>query len=186
MSENLTLQIIMSCLGGLALFVSELLPFIKSVESNGLVHLLIAHAEKLIKPKVPGSITEQTPLLNDHGCDDTIIPINENVGVKQNKENGDGNGNGNLDIKLDNLSVGLTNISNMLCSCVSDFQNARQLKLQPSELYELNYIINYIKVNYVKKTFRIKYLSRANKQLLIAQGYIVDYDSHEDTNVIKW
>ena len=51
MSENLTLQIIMSCLGGLALFASELLPFIKSVESNGLMHLLISHAEKLIKPK---------------------------------------------------------------------------------------------------------------------------------------
>jgi vacuolar-type H+-ATPase subunit I/STV1 len=91
-----------------------------------------------------------------------------------------------LSNQLDSLNVNIKNISYTLNGYINEAQNSRQLKLQSIELYELNYIINYIKVNYPKKMFQTRFLSKTNKQLLISQGYVVDYDSQNDTNTIKW
>ena len=45
---------------------------------------------------------------------------------------------------LDSLNVNIKNISYTLNSYINEAQNSRQLKLQSIELYELNYIINYM------------------------------------------
>lgn len=78
-------------------------------------------------------------------------------------------------------------LNSTITKCTANIlDNSGKLTLQPSELYELNYIINYIKVNFPKKSYKTSFLSMSNKMLLISQGYIVDYDCESDIHVIKW
>lgn len=184
--EDYTNQIVMSVIGGLIIIVSEILPFVKSVKSNGLLELLVNTTKTLLK-KARNDETE--PLLNHQDIESNL----EN-NVENNLENTtERRGrfsirtiDDSINMRLDSLNSGINTISYTLNSYIQEAQNSRQLKLQPIEMYELNYIINYIKVNYPKKMFQIKFLSKSNKQLLISQGYIIDYDSQNDTHTIKW
>lgn len=180
--NDFTPQIVLSVIGGSVILISEVLPFIKTVKSNGILQLLVNTCKtvynkrlnnNLNEPDLESGLEENEPLLR--------APINLSNHSSNTRQQYN-----SLEIKIDDLNSNLHNISANLHSCISDIQTSRQLKLQPIELYELNYIINYIKVNYPKKTFQTKYLSKSNKQLLISQGYIVDYDSHTDVHVIKW
>lgn len=178
-ANDYTLQITMSVLGGIFLLISEILPFIKSVKSNGLLELIVNFTRHLIK-KTHNINEDEESLLNDdydeNQPDNSFrVRVNNNV-----------NNNAELSTKIDSLNTSVMNISYALNNYMNEAQNSRQLKLQSVELYELNYIINYIKVNYPKKTFQTRFLSKSNKQLLISQGYIVDYDSQNDTYIIKW
>jgi hypothetical protein len=173
-TNDYTIQIVTSVFGGIILIVSEILPFIKSVNSNGLLELLVNTSKSFLKNNNRNITTnndEHEPLIND--IENSIDKTPDNPLSRQ------------LD-SLDSLNVNIKNISYTLNSYINEAQNSRQLKLQSIELYELNYIINYIKVNYPKKMFQTRFLSKTNKQLLISQGYIVDYDSQNDTNTIKW
>lgn len=172
--NDYTIQIVMSVFGGMILIVSEILPFINSVKSNGLLELLVNTSKSFLKNNINYSgieNNEHEPLLND---------IENHISISNNIQDT------LLSRQLDSLNVNINNISYTLNSYINEAQNSRQLKLQSVELYELNYIINYIKVNYPKKMFQTRFLSKTNKQLLISQGYVVDYDSQNDTNTIKW
>ena len=180
-SNDYTIQIVMSVFGGMILIVSEILPFIKSVKSNGLLELLLNTSKSFLKNNSNYSSiinNEHEPLMNDIENHISIRDITNDItdNITDNP----------ISLQLDSLNVNIKNISYTLNSYISEAQNSRQLKLQTVELYELNYIINYIKVNYPKKMFQTRFLSKTNKQLLISQGYIVDYDSQNDTNTIKW
>lgn len=164
---------IISVLGSLFIIVSEALPFIKPVKSNGIIHLMFNTIKQMVDKNLQNA--ERAPLLGagnpyiHNSIDETNINSEEIL------------------VKIDNLSNILSSTLNTISNTLSlDIQNSRQLKLQQSDLYELNYIINYIKVNYPKKMYMTRFLSKTNKQLLISQGYIVDYDSQNDTNTIKW
>ena len=190
--EDYTAQIVMSVLGGLIIVVSEILPFIKSVKSNGLLELLVNTSKSFLKKS---NNEENEPLINDleNGIDNDV-----NNGINNSVNNGVNNrvqqrgrfANREVDEsltgRLDTLASSVNTISYALNNYMHEAQNSRQLKLQSIELYELNYIINYIKVNYPKKMFQTRFLSKSNKQLLISQGYVVDYDSQNDTHTIKW
>jgi hypothetical protein len=176
-ANDYTVQITMSILGGLFFLISEILPFIKSVKSNGLLELIINVSRQLFKKSYNINEDEESLLDNDNDNDENRdtsfrIRVNENTSTLSNK--------------IDSLNTSVMNISYALNTYMNEAQNSRQLKLQSVELYELNYIINYIKVNYPKKTFQTRFLSKSNKQLLISQGYMVDYDSQNDTYIIKW
>ena len=165
-----TMQIILSIIGGCIFITSEILPFIKNIKANGLLELLINTGQQFLnKNKLPENETE--PLLNSNSNSEL------NINIPYSDE---------LKTILNTLNNNITNMSCNLNTYINDFQNSRQLKLQSIDLYELNYIINYIKVNYPKKSFQTRFLSKINKQLLISQGYIVDYDSQNDTHIIKW
>lgn len=182
-ANDYTIQITMSVLGGLILLISEILPFIKSVKSNGLLELIINVTRQVFK-KTYNINEDEESLLNGHDNGDNNEDNNERndyFRVNNNTVN-----NTSLSVKIDSLNTSVMNISYALNNYMNEAQNSRQLKLQSVELYELNYIINYIKVNYPKKTFQTRFLSKSNKQLLISQGYIVDYDSQNDTYIIKW
>jgi hypothetical protein len=169
--NDYTIQIVMSVLGGMILIASEILPFIKSIKSNGLLELLVNTSKLFLKNNSNNSSNEEEPLLHDI---ENRISISDNIL------------DDSLSSQLDLLNVNIKNISYTLNGYINEAQNSRQLKLQTIELYELNYIINYIKVNYPKKMFQTRFLSKTNKQLLISQGYVVDYDSQNDTTTIKW
>jgi hypothetical protein len=166
-------QIIISVLGGiiLILIVSEILPFIKNIKSNGLIELLVNIWESY------KNIEENEPLINDleNIIDNRTEQHNSVIELQP-----------QLSEQLDSLNIAVNNITHTLNNYINEAQHSRQLKLQSIELYELNYIINYIKVNYPKKMFQTRFLSKTNKQLLISQGYVVDYDSQNDTHTIKW
>ena len=83
----------------------------------------------------------------------------------------------------ENNNNNVNNIENIL----SDYLIQKsQVKLQCSGLYELNFIINYIKTNYLKKNLQMKYLQKSSKDMLLSQGYIIEYDSLHDISIIKW
>lgn len=169
--NDFTTQIVMSVFGGIVLVISEILPFVKSINSNGLLELLVNASKSFLKPKINNNSSilnhESEPLLND---------IENSTDIHE----------FSLSSQLNSLNQNINNISYTLNNFIHEAQNSKQLKLQSIELYELNYIINYIKVNYPKKIFQIRFLSKANKQLLISQGYVVDYDSQNDSHTIKW
>lgn len=186
-TNDYTIQIVMSVFGGIILVISEILPFIKSIKSNGLLELIINISKKLLTKNNQIRLLdeEQQPLFSNQQNNHLNLrsPI-ENI---NNINNIDNIQEGNFLLnKIDTLNTSINNISYTLNSYINEAQNSRQLKLQSIELYELNYIINYIKVNYPKKMFQTKFLSKINKQLLVSQGYIIDYDSQNDTHTIKW
>jgi hypothetical protein len=185
-TNDYTVQIVMSIFAGLIIVTSEILPFIKSVKSNGLLELIIQMSIKLLTKNNQILLLdeEQAPLFLNNEFN--TLPNNQ-LHVRIPIENTEIIHDSNLLLnKIDTLNTGINNISYTLNSYINEAQNSRQLKLQSIELYELNYIINYIKVNYPKKMFQTKFLSKINKQLLISQGYIIDYDSQCDTYTIKW
>jgi hypothetical protein len=175
--DDYTAQIVMSVLGGLIILVSEILPFIKSIKSNGLIELLVNTSKSFLKKSDDNDNNEENEPLIENDIERGIQQRGR-FSVREISEP--------VSSQLDALTISVNNISHTLNNYIHEAQNARQLKLQPIELYELNYIINYIKVNYQKKMFQTRFLSKSNKQLLISQGYVVDYDSQNDTHTIKW
>ena len=189
-------QLIFSIISSLCLIISEILPFITKFDSNGLLQLLLNISKNIGK----GNNEERLPLLNDntnylHDNNNNInnnneIAVNDDgFGIKNNLMNQNetpDNQTSCLINKLDTLNSNVNNITTTLNYYITEAQNARQLKLQPMEFYELNYIINFIKVNYHKKMYQTKFLSKINKQLLISQGYIIDYDYQNDMHTVKW
>jgi hypothetical protein len=182
-------ELLLSVISSICLIISEILPFIKKYDSNGLLHLLLNMSKSLSKNE------ERLPLLNENGNSNyNGVDINENINnnnINENLNEGINEGSNKVDTnnlinKLDVLNSNINNITNTLNYYITESQNARQLKLHPMEFYELNYIINFIKVNYHKKMYQTKFLSKGNKQLLISQGYIIDYDSQNDIQTIKW
>lgn len=185
------IQTIISIIGGIVLFASELLPFIKSVKSNGIVELLINAGKRYITKSNLNERNlddiERSPLLNDieRNIERDSDDIERNLdGIERRPIN-------NIERSplingMEKLNININNMFQTLTNYINETQNSRQLKLQSIEIYELNYIINYIKVHYPKKMFQTKFLSQVNKQLLISQGYTIDYDSLNDTHTIKW
>ena len=169
---------IISIIAGVLLAISESLPFIKTIESQGILHFLISLGTKLLanEPELEpllqnledGFVNESTNIVNKNEMLDIVANIN------------------NISIKIDGINGNLSNVTDIIKNISQDFNNARQLKLQTSELYQLNYIIQYIKSNYIKRQLEFKNLSVNNKQLLVSEGYIINYDSVKDLTVINW
>lgn len=178
------LSTIIYVITGVFLAISESLPFIKSVKAQGVMHFLVNIRQQFVNEP------ESQPLLNNENYQQQQLQseyISDSV-----------NGERRIDIheiinKMNVLNSGINTVSTnvnymneILKDISNDFKTARQLKLQTSELYQLNYIINYIKQNYIKRQLKFKNLSKNNKELLSSEGYIINYDSQDDTSVIGW
>jgi len=179
---------IISVIAGVLLAISESLPFIKSVKAQGVMHFLVNIKQMLVNEP------ESQPLLNDENyqqqqqhyrlqgediSDGVNGEIRINIHEIINKMNV-------LNSGINTVSTNLNYMNEILKDISNDFKTARQLKLQTSELYQLNYIINYIKQNYIKRQLKFKNLSKNNKELLSSESYIINYDSVDDTSVISW
>lgn len=159
--ENIN-ELIIGFIGSLFIILSESLPFIKNVKANGVIELIYNTFQK-----------ESANILTDIVTDiEQIQPLLTN----QQHNN----------VTIVDYTHHLQELNNVLNFTSNLFQESRQLKLQTSELYELNYIISYIKLNYPKKCYKTNFLSKANKQLFISQGYVIDYDSEHSIYSIKW
>jgi len=160
---------IISVVAGILLSISESLPFITSLESQGIVHFLVNIGQNFLSTN--NNNTEVLQPLLDHEHQHQINPQTVTV---------------NTDININKISNNINNINDTLKDVSLDFKTARQLKLQTSQLYQLNYIINYIKQNYIKRQLLFKNLFKNNKELLISEGYSINYDSKDDISVISW
>lgn len=198
----ISISTITSVVSGILLVISESLPFIKSLESQGIIHFLINIGQKVIanEPELQPLIDELLDETQVNQQSSKKIPLNtsnsENINI--NVHELIDNINSNIDNKINLLNSGINTMSDNIHSVACnlnyinqilkefDFKTSRQLKLQTSELYQLNYIINYIKQNYIKRQLKFKNLSKNNKDLLSSEGYIVNYDSQDDTAVIGW
>lgn len=161
--------------------ISEILPWIS--KSKSIVHLIIDAVKFIIKVYYPNLTSETAPLLDDienlnentrHDSDTPVVPKQQNLD------------------KIENILYELVSefkacthefISNS--KVIQQFQVSNAM-IHPKEKYELTFIINYIKTNYLKRRFVIKNLKESNREILIDKGYIVDYDSHEDYFSISW
>ena len=194
--QPISISTIISIISLLLLIISEILPFIKNTKARGIIHFIA-----LIISKNISTPSELQPLLQEIEQEtNTNTNTNTNIGsheviidiptVLNNTSDKILNkiellNNKNIEI-MDKLINNMENINLSFISYITDFKNTRQLKLQSTETYELNYIINYIKGKYIEKNLTIPYLYPSNKQLLKSEGYIVDYDSKEKTFSIKW
>ena len=208
-------QLIFSIISSLCLIISEILPFITKFDSNGLLQLLLNISKGIVKDKNSDerlpllNENNNTNFLhnntnntnnnflhnntnntnNEVVNEDVRYGSDDNFGIKNNLINQNetpGYQTSCLINKLDTLNSNVNNITTTLNHYITEAQTSRQLKLQPMEFYELNYIINFIKVNYHKKMYQTKFLSKINKQLLTSQGYIIDYDYQNDMHTVKW
>jgi hypothetical protein len=180
---------ILCIITSILLAISESLPML-NYNANGILHFFILFFQNLNK-----NLSENEPLL-------PISETNENVKNNETNDNetkdnqtndNEVNKNNNFDELFSNIIQIQSNIYDIstkiqssLDNGFNDFNTARQIKILNSELYELNFISNYIKSNYMTKSLSLQYLSKNNKQLLISEGYIVDYDSIKNTYTIKW
>lgn len=205
---------IVSVIAGILLTISESLPFIKSLKAQGVIHFLVNIGNTLLASNTElqplldeleagqaGQESTQLNLKQNHEQDSDLLQngeihkiiidnINSNFDSKMNiLSNTINSVAGNINSVASNINTVSTDvnyISQILKDISNDFNTARQLKLQTSELYQLNYIINYIKQNYTKRQLKFKNLSKNNKELLSSEGYIINYDSLDDTSVIGW
>lgn len=169
---------VISVITGILLAISESLPFIKTVKAQGVMHFLVNIRQLFVNEP------ELQPLLS-RNQDEQISELEQNGEIRINIHD--------LINKMSVLNSGINTVSTnvnymneILKDISNDFKTARQLKLQTSELYQLNYIINYIKQNYIKRQLKFKNLAKNNKELLSSEGYIINYDSQDDTSVIGW
>lgn len=166
---------VISVITGILLAISESLPFIKTVKAQGVMHFLVNIRQMFVNEP------ELQPLLSELRQDD----LEQNGEIRINIHDLINNMSV-LNSGINTVSTNVNYMNEILKDISNDFKTARQLKLQTSELYQLNYIINYIKQNYIKRQLKFKNLSKNNKELLSSEGYIINYDSQEDTSVIAW
>jgi hypothetical protein len=160
--------------------ISEILPWF--TKSKSVSHLIINCIKIIIKIYNPIISEETTPLLNEI----ERMEQGTNCDLPEETITKPTNLNENLNVKLINLS----NLENSLNTITTQFENLQNIQrepvLHPKEIYELNFIINYIKNSYPKKGLLTKNLSESNQQLLLSKGYIINYDSIENQYSIKW
>ena len=87
---------------------------------------------------------------------------------------------------LNDINKNISNYNSLITNIFTEFKSNKHIKLYNQEIYQLNYIINFIKNNYIKKTLHIKDLSLNNKQLLLSENYTINYDSVNNIYTINW
>lgn len=168
-----TITIVISVLSSLLLVLSEILPYIKKIHANGIIGLIVDIFKKFKYSQV--------------SLDDNILYSRDNTI--------------NTNLLFNKILQQHTYISNLIESSKSDSniifskiieQQDKMLslieakKMQTIDKYELEHIKTFIRMNFPAKRLEIKSLSKINKELLLSLGYIVDYDSTCDLDVIKW
>jgi hypothetical protein len=181
------IDIIIPVITSSLLILSEILPFIKSIKTNGILDTLIYISKYILeKSNVNGDIESQNLLCDN---DDENNDTNENN--KTDNQHTKELETEMCNKKIEKLQYQINDLQKLLTkgieSNVSIYENLiESRKMQSYEKYEMDYIKNYIRINYPEKQLEIKYLSEINKELLRELRYIIDYDSTSQIYVIKW
>jgi hypothetical protein len=153
---------ILSLVLGLLLSISEILPYIKSIEGNGIINILHTFITKqqeighnLIEHNLLEHETETEPLLQEQPQQPLL---------------------------QDKLSLDLSTINNTL---KLNTEKLTTFSLKTPDEYQLMYIDNYMKTNF-KKRLEFHEMSDNNIELLRKLSYKIDYNSRDDTYLVHW
>lgn len=157
----MTIEIIISIVSSILLALSEILPLIKNVKYNGIIDFFV----KIIEKKKMGD--EEEGLLNNNEHDSQL--------------------NDRVDELKSNIITLSTNYNSLHGSFIKIYENIVEYRmLQTFDKYELDYIKNFIRINYPEKQLELRFLAEINKTTLKNLGYIIDYDSTNQMYCIKW
>ena len=160
---------IIAIISGVLLTISELMPFISSIESKGLVHFLVNAGNKLLKSKTPDSDSDSET--------EPLLPFHNKQKQKVEKKHSDSESE-----HSDDRNSNEKNSSNE--ELLSYLKSLHDLKT--TEEYQLEFIKNYIKQNYQQHFYEMKNLHPCNQAILEAHGYQVQYEHIDEIYKIRW
>lgn len=174
-------------LTGLCFLISEVMPYISNFKYSSILHLIINIGNKILAKK-PIDNQDYQPLLTDEQnslhtvismdsppknlIDEQLLKILENIRDPL--------------INLNKIHCNFYDIYSASLDSKPKISNVNQMPLYTSEMYELNYIMNYLKTNYATKQLQVKNINKSNSDLLLSKGYRIDFDSEKDITIIKW
>lgn len=209
---SVTISTSIAIISGVLLLLSETLPFIKKLESNGIMHFLIIISKTLLN-KHSLTDSESESLLPRFNPPQEFQEFQESQESQEPQEciidTGKSDKDKDKDIKwLLNNKIQLSNFKELIDKCTNtSITNSKKIeetqtqmkkyeegfftlleskKIQTSEKYEIDYIIRYIRTSYPDKQMEMRSLSDNTKNTLLSLGYRLDYDSVANVSVIKW
>ena len=152
----------LSLILGLLLSISEILPFIKSIQGNGIINVLqsfITKQQLLGSNLLERMENETEPLLQPPQQQEYLL---QNLSLELSTINDT--------LKLNNDTLKLNNVT---------------FSLKTPEQYQLMYIEKCMKTDF-KKRLEFEDISENNTKILRSLGYKIDYNPQEDTYLIHW
>ena len=195
---------IFAIISGLLFTLSEILPFISKIESNGLINFLVNVGNQMLKKKENDETEPLLPLYNparkkkraqiEIGSEDERSE-DERSDEEQNGESDQQNKSKFKKIKqseTENVSEN-KNESKKIKQQDENKTESKQIeqfkendRLKTSEEYELEFLKTHIKTNYLDHIIILPSLHKCNQQELENNGYKIFYDHIDDKYTLKW
>jgi hypothetical protein len=152
----------LSLILGLLLSISEILPFIKSIQGNGIINVLQSFITKqqLLGSNLLERMENETEPLLQHPQHQECLSQNLSLELSTINDT----------LKLNNDTLKLNNVT---------------FSLKTPEQYQLMYIEKCMKTDF-KKRLEFEDISENNTKILRSLGYKIDYNPQEDTYLIHW
>jgi hypothetical protein len=187
------IDIIIPIITSTLLILSEIMPFVNNIKSNGILELLIDTSKKILQRNTNNTVCdiESQPLLNGDDNDSNNLNDNTNDNDNDNDKFDSETINYNYKEEISKLQNQINDLQNLLSKSIESNVNIYEnliesRKMQSYEKYEMDYIKNFIRINYPEKQLEMRYLSETNKEVLRNLKYIIDYDSTTQVYVIRW
>lgn len=199
---------IFAIISGLLFTISEILPFISKIESNGLIHFLVNAGNQMLKKKDDSEIEPLLPLHNpdrkkkrsqsqiEIGSESEHSEQSEHSQQSEHNEQSEQS----EQIESDRRKGKFKKIKQQIESeseskQIDQFKqiepkqlemNIESDRLKTSEEYELEFLKNHIKTHYLDHIIILPSLHKCNQQELENNGYKIFYDHIDDKYTLKW
>lgn len=158
----------LSLLLGLLLSISEILPYIKKIQGNGIINILQSFITKQseIGNNLLAHMESSEPLIQS--------PSQESQPNQASQES-----------PQSELLSEISKINSILNEYILAVNQQNNFSLKTPDQYQLIYIENSLKNNFTKK-LEFKYISDENTDILKSLGYKIEYMHNEDKYFIHW
>lgn len=204
MSDEINSHTIIAIITGLLLSISEILPFISSIRSNGLLHFLVDQGNKFLKQK---ESEETRPLLPVYREVQDVQDVSQDVqdvshdldnvrGHEKDTEHGKAK---QKKIKYESESESENESDEREDNLIRKRKRQKKQKnksetinkvtissLKTSEEYELDFLKNYITAHYLDHIIILPSFHMSNRTLFEKMGYKIFYDHVDDKYTLKW
>jgi hypothetical protein len=214
-SEELNSHTIFAIISGILLTISEILPFIAKIESNGLVHFLINAGNRLLAKENSEETEPLLPIYNEPKSNVGNVKISEPKDESDKETTSKKHGKDRSKKIKKRVTTDVSDrsdendeteresepVQKFLKRKRNDVRNkknkvteenknkTRCLKtrcLKTSEEYELDFLKNYIVTRYLDHIVILPSLHLSNKERFENMGYKVFYDHIDDKYTLKW
>ena len=206
MSDELNSHTIIAIVTGLLLSISELLPFISKIESNGLLHFLVKQGNQLLNK---GESEENEPLLPMYNKSEKQKRDQSDQSEKEKSDQSDQSEKEKSDRRQQKKIK--RKVQEQYRESESDLETEhkilkrkRKMKggestkgtqgdgkikepfLKTSEEYELDFLKNYIITHYLDHIVILPSFHLCNREIFEKMGYKIFYDHIVDKYTLKW